>query len=53
MDPTRGWKLSIPDPTETRGALSNLLAAQQKAAPEPAKALALAADDHLSQGAKP
>lgn len=48
MDPTKGWKLSIPDPTETKGALSSMLAAQQKAAP-----LALAADDHSSQGNQP
>jgi len=48
MDPTKGWKLSIPDPSETRGALSNLLAAQQKAAP-----VTLAAEDHSSQGKQP
>lgn len=48
MDPTKGWKLSIPDPTETKGALSNLLAAQQKAAP-----VTLAADDHHIQGVQP
>lgn len=48
MDPTKGWKLSIPDPVETKGALSSLLAAQQRAVP-----VALAADDHLSQGVKP
>ncbi|WP_242122791.1 cell wall hydrolase [Sphingobium sp. Sx8-8] len=48
MDPTKGWKLSIPDPAETRGALSNMLAAQQKVAP-----ISLAAEDHSSQGKQP
>ena len=49
MDPTKGWKLSIPDPAETKGALSQMLAAQQKAR-QPVK---LAADDHHIQGVQP
>lgn len=30
LDVTKGWTLSIPDPRETRGALSHALSAQQK-----------------------
>jgi spore germination cell wall hydrolase CwlJ-like protein len=48
MDPTKGWKLSIPDPSQGGGALSTMLAAQEKA-----KAVALAADEHAMQEAKP
>ncbi|HKT76683.1 MAG TPA: cell wall hydrolase, partial [Sphingobium sp.] len=48
MDPTKGWKLSIPDPSPGSGALADMLARQQKAAP-----VALAADDHNSQGVQP
>lgn len=48
MDPTKGWKLSIPDPSPSSGALADMLARQQKAAP-----VALAADDHHPQGAQP
>ncbi|PJG46953.1 cell wall hydrolase [Sphingobium sp. LB126] len=53
MDPTKGWKLSIPDPSTSGGALSDMLARQQTAAQQPAKSLALAADDHLSQKVQP
>ncbi|HKY81847.1 MAG TPA: cell wall hydrolase [Sphingobium sp.] len=52
MDPTRGWALSIPDPSETGRALSSMLAAQQKAETRGGP-VALAADDHLSQGVQP
>ncbi|AMK22838.1 MULTISPECIES: cell wall hydrolase [unclassified Sphingobium] len=48
MDPTKGWKLSIPDPSASGGALGDMLARQQKAAP-----IALAADDHNLQGVQP
>ncbi|HEX7877335.1 MAG TPA: cell wall hydrolase, partial [Sphingobium sp.] len=48
MDPTKGWKLSIPDPGTSGGALGSMLASQQKAAP-----VALAADDHNIQGVQP
>lgn len=48
MDPTKGWTLSIPDPSQSSGALSNMLAAQEKAAP-----VALAADDHGIKGGQP
>ncbi|EQB07050.1 cell wall hydrolase [Sphingobium indicum] len=48
MDPTKGWKLSIPDPSTGGGALSDMLARQQKAAP-----VTLAADDHHLQGVQP
>ncbi|UXC91535.1 cell wall hydrolase [Sphingobium sp. RSMS] len=48
MDPTKGWKLSIPDPSTGGGALSEMLARQQKAAP-----VTLAADDHHIQGVQP
>lgn len=48
MDPTKGWKLSIADPSENGGALSSMLATQQKAGP-----VALAADDHIIQGVQP
>ena len=48
MDPSKGWKLSIPDPSQGGGALTNMLAAQEKA-----KAVALAADEHAMQEAKP
>ncbi|WP_340264863.1 cell wall hydrolase [Sphingobium mellinum] len=48
MDPTKGWKLSIPDPSASGNALSDLLARQQKAPP-----VALAADDHNLQGGQP
>ena len=48
MDPTKGWKLSIPDPSQDGGALGKMLAAQEKA-----KAVALAADEHAMQEAKP
>ncbi|WP_176590882.1 cell wall hydrolase [Sphingobium sp. EM0848] len=48
MDPTKGWKLSIPDPAQSGGALSEMLARQQKAAP-----VTLAADDHHIQGVQP
>lgn len=48
MDPTKGWKLSIPDPSQGGGALSTMLAAQEKA-----KAVTLAADEHAMQEAKP
>ncbi|AJR26454.1 SleB [Sphingobium sp. YBL2] len=48
MDPTKGWKLSIPDPSTGGGALSEMLARQQKASP-----VTLAADDHHLQGVQP
>lgn len=48
MDPTKGWKLSIPDPSQGGSALSNMLAAQERT-----KAVALAADEHAVQEAKP
>lgn len=48
MDPTKGWKLSISDPSPSGGALGDMLARQQKAAP-----VALAADDHNLQGVQP
>jgi len=48
MDPTKGWKLTIADPSESGGALSDMLVRQQKAAP-----VALAADDHQIQGVQP
>lgn len=48
MDPTKGWKLSIPDPSESGGALSGMLASQQKAAP-----VVLAAGDKAIQGVQP
>lgn len=48
MDPAKGWKLSIPDPSASGGALGDMLARQQKAAP-----VALAADDHHIQGVQP
>lgn len=48
MDPTKGWKLSIPDPSETGGALNHMLSRQKKAAP-----VTLAADDHHIQGVQP
>ncbi|WP_449471585.1 cell wall hydrolase [Sphingobium chungangianum] len=48
MDPSKGWKLSIPDPSQGGGALTNMLAAQEKA-----KAVALAADEHAMREAKP
>lgn len=48
MDPTKGWKLSIPDPSPNNGALADMLARQQKAAP-----VTLAADDHVLQGVHP
>lgn len=48
MDPSKGWKLSIADPSPSGGALDDMLARQQKAAP-----IALAADDHNFQGVQP
>ncbi|WP_313805037.1 cell wall hydrolase [Sphingobium sp.] len=48
MDPTKGWTLSISDPSTSGGALSDMLARQQKAA-----SVALAADDHNIQGVQP
>jgi spore germination cell wall hydrolase CwlJ-like protein len=48
MDPTKGWKLTIADPSDSGGALSDMLARQQKAAP-----ITLAADDHQIQGVQP
>ena len=48
MDPTKGWTLSIPDPTEIGGSLAATLASQQKAAP-----VTLAADDKLLQKGQP
>ena len=48
MDPTKGWKLSMPDPSTGGGALSDMLARQQKAAP-----VVLAVDDHHIQGVQP
>lgn len=55
MDPTKGWKLSIPDPSETRGALNGILARQEETARKPAggAGVALAVDDHRIQGEHP
>jgi len=52
MDPTKGWKLSIPDPSASGGALSDMLALQQKRQLK-AGPVALAADDHNIQGVQP
>ena len=48
MDPTKGWKLSIPDPSPSGGALADMLARQEKAMP-----VTLAAEDHNIQGVQP
>ncbi|ANI78789.1 cell wall hydrolase [Sphingobium sp. EP60837] len=48
MDPTKGWKLSIADPSPSGGALGDMLARQEKVAP-----ITLAADDHNIQGVQP
>jgi spore germination cell wall hydrolase CwlJ-like protein len=48
LDATKGWKLSIPDPTPSGSALGDMLARQQKAAP-----VTLAADEHNIQGVQP
>ena len=48
MDPTKGWKLSIVDPSPSGGALGDMLARQEKATP-----VTLAADDHNIQGVQP
>ncbi|KFG91053.1 Cell wall hydrolase SleB [Sphingobium herbicidovorans NBRC 16415] len=48
MDPSKGWKLSIADPSPSGSALGDMVARQQKAAP-----IALAADDHNFQGVQP
>lgn len=45
MDPTKGWQLSLPDPSGNDGALAKMLSRQQKAAP-----VTLAVDDHNVQG---
>lgn len=52
MDPSRGWKLSTPDPSDSGGALSSMLARQEKAELK-AGPVALAADDHNIQGVQP
>ncbi|SCW85158.1 Cell Wall Hydrolase [Sphingobium faniae] len=33
LDPAKGWTLSIPDPSQTRGSLDTMLAQQQQGAP--------------------
>ena len=48
MDPAKGWKLSIADPSQSGGALSNMLAAQEKTKP-----VALAVDEHATQKGQP
>lgn len=48
MDPAKGWKLSIADPSQSGGALGNMLAAQEKT-----KAVALAADEHAIAKGQP
>ena len=45
MDPSKGWQLSAASPSQSGGALAEMLSRQQKAAP-----VALAADDHNVQG---
>lgn len=48
MDPAKGWKLSIADPSQSSGALSSMLAAQEKA-----RTVALATDEHAVQKGQP
>jgi spore germination cell wall hydrolase CwlJ-like protein len=48
MDPAKGWKLSIADPSQSSGALSSMLAAQEKT-----RMVALATDEHAVQKGQP
>ncbi|WP_231746433.1 cell wall hydrolase [Sphingobium baderi] len=51
LDPSKGWKLSIPDPSQTRGSLDTMLAQQGSGAPA-GRTMALA-DGQGQKGVNP